>query len=369
MRLIASLFLFFFFQVFLAFAIVPPSADPSSVNLLPVMQYFEDTLNSRLTFSSLSSASGSLMFVKSAGASAGLRIVAGKGGYFGTTSNHPFSLITSGVKRLTILPNGNVGIGTSTPSVALEVSGDVGLAESGNLYIRGVKQYFPFTYSTNTRSIILEVPSNTFGVGTSSFSTATQQFVIGGGANISDTLYAGGFVRYAGTLTLSEAHTYGQGRVPESFLVDSAGECVKGSVKMSRSKVVTAWDGAAAACPKNWWVCEASERDTNGTGAGYGPCGTGAVTTNILRCNLGASRIQTGASDGLTLYESRTAANGGGYAWVLDSVNQISGGAGYNTGSGAYRRGVLINESGTRVANTDFAGELCNYRPVWCCGL
>jgi hypothetical protein len=42
------------------------------------------------------------------------------GGYFGTSSNHPFHLFTNGsYAQVTLLPNGNVGIGTTTPSQPL----------------------------------------------------------------------------------------------------------------------------------------------------------------------------------------------------------------------------------------------------------
>ena len=44
-------------------------------------------------------------------------------GFFGTTSSHPFGLITNGTERMTILTNGSVGIGTTLPTHTLDVNG------------------------------------------------------------------------------------------------------------------------------------------------------------------------------------------------------------------------------------------------------
>ena len=47
------------------------------------------------------------------------------GGITGTWSNHPFSIITNKVNRMTILGNGNVGIGKTDPKSALDVNGEI----------------------------------------------------------------------------------------------------------------------------------------------------------------------------------------------------------------------------------------------------
>jgi hypothetical protein len=51
-----------------------------------------------------------------------MQSIAGDGGYFGTTSNHPFNIYTNGNTRLTVLAAGNVGIGTTSPDARLSVA-------------------------------------------------------------------------------------------------------------------------------------------------------------------------------------------------------------------------------------------------------
>jgi hypothetical protein len=44
------------------------------------------------------------------------------GGIAGTLSNHPFSLVTNSSPKVTVTPNGNIGIGTTTPTDFLEIN-------------------------------------------------------------------------------------------------------------------------------------------------------------------------------------------------------------------------------------------------------
>lgn len=56
------------------------------------------------------------------------------GGLAGTHTNHPYSLITNKISRMTIAADGNIGIGTTTPSEKLEINGSV-YSNTENSYI------------------------------------------------------------------------------------------------------------------------------------------------------------------------------------------------------------------------------------------
>ena len=55
-------------------------------------------------------------------------IINSSGGFFGTTSGHPFYLISSGNTKVTILPTGNVGIGDVNPAEKLTILTNTGAA-------------------------------------------------------------------------------------------------------------------------------------------------------------------------------------------------------------------------------------------------
>ncbi len=69
-------------------------------------------------------------------------IVNSSGGFFGTTSTHPFYLLTNGSTKVTILSSGNVGIGDVNPAEKLTIltsSGAAGLSHTdGNVNLKTI---------------------------------------------------------------------------------------------------------------------------------------------------------------------------------------------------------------------------------------
>jgi subtilisin-like proprotein convertase family protein/uncharacterized protein YaiE (UPF0345 family) len=58
-------------------------------------------------------------------------IVNVSGGFMGTMSNHPFSLMAAGTSNLTLLQNGNVGVGVANPNYILDINGRLRLRHNG----------------------------------------------------------------------------------------------------------------------------------------------------------------------------------------------------------------------------------------------
>ena len=148
-------------------------------------------------------------------------------------------------------------------------------------------------------------------------------------------------------------HLWGQGRAG-IILANSAGECSRTvnlqELKISRGLPTVKWEGAAAACPKGWWVCSANDRGT-------GSCGTGtAVKIEGCRPNFYNRSTSTGAPT--TLVKGRkvsTSLN----AWVADAIFVRD-----------LYRGMLINTSGEKnnvFLDNNKYGDNCNNYPVWCC--
>ena len=83
-------------------------------------------------------------------------------GFFGTTSTHPFTLMANNGNQLTILPNGNIGLGNTTPANKLQV-GSVGSSGfAGN----------DFAFGNGTNATAFYQSNSTVQMGT------TQDFTI-----------------------------------------------------------------------------------------------------------------------------------------------------------------------------------------------
>lgn len=83
------------------------------------------------------------------------------GGYFGTSSNHPLHFYTNSQwAQVTLLQNGNMGIGTTSPTQKLQVQG--GLKIAGGIYepIRTIVEGGTFTVNPEDYNIHIAVPAN-----------------------------------------------------------------------------------------------------------------------------------------------------------------------------------------------------------------
>lgn len=137
---------------------------------------------------------------------------------FGTTTGNYFSLMTNGTQRMTLDINGNVGIGTTTPTHGFDVNGTARI--TGATTIAGVLSLTAGTASTSTTTGSLVVVGGV-GIGgagyiggtlniagivsmtnnTTSTSTSTGSLVITGGVGISGAIYVGGNVNVTGSIS------------------------------------------------------------------------------------------------------------------------------------------------------------------------
>lgn len=146
----------------------------------------------------------------------------------------------------------NIGIATSTPMSDLDVNGTTTIRKSLDM----------------TANRIINVASPIAGTDAVPMSYITPQIT---------------------TISSSTTRLWGEGR-PGATVENAAGQCTNTiggrTIKISKSTFVANWDKSAAACPANWWVCTATERDINGATAGFGRCpASGAVARQLVGCD------------------------------------------------------------------------------------
>lgn len=167
------------------------------------------------------------------------------------------------------------------------------------------------------------------------------------------------------TPTSTSDKVIGEGR--PGTLINLSGECTVGGLKLARSLPPVTWEGAAAGCPKDWWVCSAAERGTSSCGSTAflvrrcSPSYTEHYTTGQLyytswpNINLGTHQHYHST----TLYGPKQIVNGIYEAnnvvdaWVADAF--------VDPADGLYK-GKAVSISGAT-----YEGQICQIMPTWCC--
>lgn len=108
------------------------------------------------------------------------------GGWLGTRTNHPLYFFTNnGAQQMTILPNGNVGIGTIYPTNKLQINGatpgftDYDFAIGRNDQVMAIYQGPNFTNLQSTANISINPKNGTGYVGINTGSNPTNKLQIG----------------------------------------------------------------------------------------------------------------------------------------------------------------------------------------------
>lgn len=106
-------------------------------------------------------------------------------------------------------------------------------------------------------------------------------------------------------------------------------------INIARSVGLASWDGAAAVCPKNTWVCSAAE------------------VSNLNRDRLTSTVTALDCAGNTTSLP---------HTWVRDESNSMNGIASYlYDGASIGLPGIYIYTASSRPK--------CYYLPVWCCSV
>lgn len=233
-----------------------------------------------------------------------------------------WTLANPPVAKLFADSTNNIGIATSTPMSDLDVNGTTTIRKSLNM--------------TGTKIVNVATPVlGTDGV--------PMNYV---------SLYVDG-------VSSSTTRLWGEGR-PGATVINAAGQCTNTvggrTIKISKSSFAANWDKSAAACPANWWVCTAAERDTNGVAAGFGACpATGAVASIIIGCDPAYNQEVNANYDEIFVPNTVDGLPSGqiDIVWVADAADA----------SIVPHRGKAVSAKTGGIKDN----MMCIAAPVWCC--
>jgi len=251
-----------------------------------------------------------------------------------------FTFLTSGsLNRLTILDNGNVGIGTANPTSNLHVVGDALI--TGNVHIDG------FVGTSSTGGLI--IPSGTTGelpsgvTGMIRYNTGLSKLQVFNG---STWLTIGSVNAIGGTITSVGGYTIHTFTSSATFTVISGGDV----------EYLVVAGGGSGATP-------ADSDNRGGGGGGAGGMLTGTLTNltpDSYTITVGASGSQSGTAyysvgtNGSDSTFSTVSATGGGRGGAGNGTNPNTGGSGGGGGSGpSPGTGAAASPSGQGFAGGD----------------
>lgn len=148
-------------------------------------------------------------------------------GFVGTNTDNSFAINTNNTERLRVTNTGNVGIGTTSPTQKLTVSGQSILLENGTNdvnYITGISGYgMSLTYATGllrlrTNNVDRLNITNSGDVGIGTASPATRLHLLGAGTEmrIESNTSSDGFIRYINT---SGSMSFGMSGAPTNTML------------------------------------------------------------------------------------------------------------------------------------------------------
>ena len=242
--------------------------------------------------------------------------------------NNSVRISTAGVNRMLVDGSGNMGIGTMTPGVRLDVLGGANIVSTGSSTTAtaltttgriGVNQATP--------AVALDVSGGANIVSTGSSSTATALTTTGrigvNQPNPTVALDVAGAASISGTLNMNSNKIIGLPDSPSADNDATSKKYVDNSIPIGG---IIMWSGADNAWPSNWKLCDGGNNTPNlkgrfilssGTGSGLTGRTTGQtggfetvkLTTNEMPTHghsVGATTLTTGGTHTHTVTETST---------------------------------------------------------------